>query len=281
MAKRSAIEDVLPPRAVEVRRRFEIPVLIAALAVVPVIFIESTSSAPSLIQTAYWANWAIWAAFLVEYIAVMSVTDRRWAYTKRAWLDVLVIVVSFPALPAFLASTRLLRLTRLTRVLRLLRLLRLAAVMTRGSRAAGAIFRTRGIGYVAVITLLVALGIGGTFSILEGTPMMDGLWWSLVTVTTVGYGDMFPVTPGGRIAATFLMILGIGLVAYITAAVAAHFVENEDSELVGELRSLHDRLDRIEVALGTSVDRAVPIHTSGPSAGVEPSGQPADREGGD
>lgn len=252
MSKRSTIEDVLSPRAIAVRRRFEIPVLVAALAVVPVIFVESTSTSSSVLQAAYWANWAIWAAFLVEYIAVVSVTERRWAYTKKAWLDVLVIVVSFPALPAVLASTRLVRLTRLTRVLRLLRLLRLAAVMSRGARAAGAVFRTRGVGYVAVITLLVALGIGGTFSILEGTPILDGLWWSLVTVTTVGYGDMFPITPGGRIAASFLMILGIGLVAYITAAVAAHFVESEDSELAGELRLLHERLDRIEQALSTT-----------------------------
>ncbi|MEX1004271.1 MAG: potassium channel family protein [Acidimicrobiia bacterium] len=253
MTKRLAIENVLSPEAVAVRRRFEVPVLVAALAVVPVMFIEATTGSAALLQTAYWANWAIWAAFLVEYVAVMAVTEQRWMYTKKAWLDVLVIVVSFPALPALLASTRLIRLTRLTRVLRLLRLLRLAAVMTRGARAAGAIFRTRGIGYVAVITLLVALGIGGTFSILEKTPMVDGLWWSLVTVTTVGYGDMFPVTPGGRIAASLLMILGIGLVAYITAAVAAHFVESEDSDLARELRLLHERLDRIERAMGTAV----------------------------
>lgn len=247
---KKTIEDVLSPRAISVRRRFEVPVLVAAIAVVPVMFIESTSTSTSLLQLAYWANWAIWAAFVVEYLAVITVADRRWAYTKRAWLDVLVIVVSFPALPALLASTRLVRLTRLTRVLRLLRLVRLAAVMTRGARAAGAVFRTRGVGYVAVITLLVALGIGGTFSILEGTPMLDGLWWSLVTVTTVGYGDMFPVTPGGRLAASILMILGIGLVAYITAAVAAHFVESDDSELARELRVLHERLDRIERAIG-------------------------------
>ena len=70
-------------------------------------------------------------------------TDDRWAYTRKAWLDLTIIVVSFPFLPALLASTRLLRLTRLTRVLRLLRLVRLAAVMTRGTSAVKAIWKTR------------------------------------------------------------------------------------------------------------------------------------------
>ena len=249
MSPSNTFDEVLTERAAAARRRFEVPVLLAALAVVPVMFIEASATSETALTLAYWANWAIWLAFTVEYVTVMALTDRRWAYTKKAWLDVFVIIVSFPALPAVLASTRLLRLTRLTRVLRLLRLVRLAAVMSRGGRAAGAIFRTRGVGYVAILTILVALGVGGAFALLEGSPMVDGLWWALVTVTTVGYGDMFPVTPGGRIAASVLMILGIGFVAFITAAVAAHFVENEDSELAVELRRVNERLDRIETAL--------------------------------
>jgi voltage-gated potassium channel len=82
--------------------------------------------------------------------------------------------------------------------------------------------------------------------------MTDGFWWAIVTVTTVGYGDMFPLTPAGRAAATVLMLLGIGCVAFITAAVAAHFVEDDNAgtaeqlaRLNEQLAALADRLDRL------------------------------------
>lgn len=256
-----AIEDVLNPRAAEARRRFEVPVLVAALLVVPVIFIEEQATSAAWLTTAGIVNWLIWAAFTAEYLVVVSLNDRRMAYTRKAWLDVFIIVSSFPLLPGVLAATRLLRLLRLARVFRLLRLLRLAAVITRGASATKTIFRKRGLGYIVVLTLLIAMGIGGAFAIMEGADLLDGLWWAIVTVTTVGYGDMFPITPAGRLAASILMLLGIGFVALITASVAAHFVEDDDGpDLALELARLHERLDTMETLLaqrgGTQEDRS-------------------------
>lgn len=175
-------------------------------------------------------NWLIWLAFTAEYMTVVWLTDRRLAYTRKAWLDVFIIVSSFPILPGLLASTRLLRLLRLGRVLRLLRLLRFVAVITRGVSATRTIFAKRGLGYIIIVTLLVALGIGGAFAIVEGAALSDGLWWAIVTITTVGCGDFFPVTVGGRIAAVVLMLLGIGLLAVITPSVAAYFLDQGDGE---------------------------------------------------
>lgn len=244
-----AIEDVLNPRAAAARRRFEIPILVAAMLVVPVIFIEEQATSQAWLNSAVVVNWLIWVAFTLEYLVVVLLADRRLAYTRKAWLDVFIIVTSFPLLPGLLASVRLLRLARLGRVLRLLRLFRLAAVVTRGMAATRAIFTKRGLAYIIVLTLLVALGIGGVFAILEGSDLADGLWWAIVTVTTVGYGDMFPITPAGRVAAALLMLLGIGFVALITASIAAHFVESQEEEspdLIAEVSRLHARLDIIE-----------------------------------
>lgn len=239
------VEDVLTGRALEVRRRFEIPVLVAALAVVPVIFMEGSANA-TVLSVAGWANWTIWAVFALEYGTVMWLTDRKAAYTRLAWLDVFIIIVSLPLLPSLLASTRLLRLARLGRVLRILRLVRLATVITRGGLAARAIFRKRGLGYIILITILVAMGVGGAYAILEDSPVGDSLWWAIVTMTTVGYGDMFPVTVGGRVAATVLMLLGIGFLAVLTATVAAYFVESGDGP---DLDEINGRLDRVESLL--------------------------------
>ncbi|MDX1467785.1 MAG: ion channel [Acidimicrobiia bacterium] len=245
-------DQLLNEKAATARRRFELPVLIAALAVVPVIYIEETSTSTTMLAIADIANWLIWLAFAVEYTVVMTLTSPglRWAYTKKSWLDVLVIVLSMPLLPALLASSRLLRLTRLARVFRLLKLVRLAAVLTRAGRSAGVIFKKRGLGYIVLLTVIVALGIGGVFAIIEGVNIFDGLWWAVVTLTTVGYGDVFPITPAGRVAASLLMLLGIGFVAVITASVAAYFVEDEEAQLADEIRMLGERLDRIERAIG-------------------------------
>jgi voltage-gated potassium channel len=74
----------------------------------------------------------------------------------------------------------------------------------------------------------------------------DALWWAIVTVTTVGYGDTAPVTAGGRGVAVVLMLTGIGLVGVLSATVASYFV-GQRAEL--DMTELHRRLDRIEALL--------------------------------
>ncbi len=78
----------------------------------------------------------------------------------------------------------------------------------------------------------------------------DALWWAVVTVTTVGYGDTYPVTAGGRGVAVVLMLVGIGLIGTLTATVASYFVEEQaDKEKV----DLTQRLDRIEAMLAQAL----------------------------
>ena len=73
----------------------------------------------------------------------------------------------------------------------------------------------------------------------------DGLWWALVTITTVGYGDITPLTNLGRIIASSLMIMGIGFIATITAAVSSYFISSfNDKELT--INELGDKLDKLE-----------------------------------
>jgi voltage-gated potassium channel len=79
----------------------------------------------------------------------------------------------------------------------------------------------------------------------------DALWWAIVTVTTVGYGDKYPVSAAGRGVAVVLMFTGIGLVGVLSATVASYFVGQRAE---ADMSELHRRLDRIEAAL----DRALP-----------------------
>lgn len=114
-----------------------------------------------------------------------------------------------------------------------------------------AVFGRRGVGYALALTVLVALGAGGLFALLEpgSRTFGDAMWWAVVTITTVGYGDIIPATPLGRIAGVVVMLMGIGFVAILTAAIAAHFVESKEADLSSEIQRLHDRLDGIEQAI--------------------------------
>lgn len=175
----------------------------------------------------------------------MAISDNRLATTRKHWLSVIIIVVSFPLLPALFAATRLARL------LRLARLIRLVLVAERGAKAIRAVVNQHEFVYILSITaflIVVAAGIMAVVEPQEGG-FWTGLWWAIVTATTVGYGDITPETVPGRIVAILLMIAGIGLVATLAASLASYFVSGPEQEQTAELDEIRERLDRIEKLL--------------------------------
>lgn len=242
---------VLNRRAAEARLAFEVPGLVAALAVIPVMIIEERWATDGWLWLALTANWCIWAVFFVEYVTIVGLADRRLAYTRRAWLDVAIIVLSFPLLPHVLAAARLVRLARLARVLRLLRLVNTAAVLTRTGKAVRAVFGSHGLAYLVGMTAVLVAVFGALFAVVEpaADSFAEGLWWAVVTATTVGYGDITPVTTVGRLAGATLMLVGVGFVAATTAAVAARFVVEDEEETTTETHEIRERIDAVQAQL--------------------------------
>lgn len=236
------------PRMTDVNRTkleriLEIVVIAAALATIPLTVAQERGAGGWAVVA---GDWAVWSVFTIEYLVMSSIGRDRWEYTRRNWLNVAVIVLSFPALPALFALTRLVRLVR---VVRLLRVVRLAVVGARGLRALGSVFGRKGLAYMVVITIAVVLFGGGILAVLEPDAVDgigSGIWWAAVTAATVGYGDIAPTTVGGRLVAVVIMIAGIGLFAALAAAVAAHFVGQSEER---ELEAMKAQLDRIEATL--------------------------------
>jgi voltage-gated potassium channel len=102
---------------------------------------------------------------------------------------------------------------------------------------------------VAITTLLILVG-GGCLSILEPKTVKggygDGIWWAIVTASTVGYGDIAPTTLWGRLIAVLLMLVGIGLMSTLAASITSHFVQQTANV---ELKDMSARLERIEEML--------------------------------
>jgi voltage-gated potassium channel len=186
-------------------------------------------------------DYLVWAVFVAEYLVKLYLAPARWPFFRRHLVDLLVIAVP------------VLRPLRLLRLLRLLTLARSGLILTSALKRARELLTHNGLHFV----LLSVLTIVGVCSAVElafeqhapGASIHnfgDALWWAVVTVTTVGYGDKYPVTAGGRGVAVVLMLTGIGLVGVLSATIASYFVGQRAEE---DMTELHRRLDRIEALL--------------------------------
>lgn len=225
------------------QRILEPTVILAAVATVPLAVVESRYRSPALDAL----DWLIWALFAAELVALLATAPDRRRFLASNVLLLVVVALSFPLLPAVASLSRLARLVPALRFVVLV------------VRAVPALRRTvgrthHGI-YGACLTVLVVTAGGAAFTIVEPTVRGDfwsGLWWAVVTVTTVGYGDISPATVSGRVVAVFLMLTGIGLTATVAATIAAHLVDQDSDEDHGRLL---DRLDRIERLLEAQAER--------------------------
>ncbi len=180
---------------------------------------------------------SICVIFLADFAVNLarSRPKRDYFITQRGWLDLLG---SFPALAGF-PATALLRLARLSRLARIWRMLSgsnrrrlIRDVLDNRGQYAGFITVLSAFLVISVSTLLVIQLESGApdANITTGG---DALWWSLVTITTVGYGDAYPVTTLGRSVAVFVMVAGVGIIGSLASILASVLVPQSEADAVG------------------------------------------------
>jgi voltage-gated potassium channel len=209
-----------------IERLTELPLLILAFVMIPLLvgtlLWELSPSEEALFLT---LNWFIWVVFAIDLAIKLVVAPHRLAYLKRHWLEVLVVVVPF------------------------FRPLRILRVFIFGSRAWVGTRRlvnvdfllVYGIGLLIITATVVASVEGGEGASIQSFP--DALWWAMATITTVGYGDMVPISIVGRAMGYILMLGGIAFFSGITANLASFLVRGRDS---GREKALRDLVVEVE-----------------------------------
>jgi voltage-gated potassium channel len=216
------------------------------------IIVLTTDTSHNVSVAAVSALFVLWAIVLVEYLVRLAITPDTRGYLKRRWAEPVTVVV--PALQHW----HLIGIERMTLMLhegelRLEYILKHHSLFRVLIAAAGTLF----IGAWAVLLFEENSKTGN----IHDYP--QALWWAIVTVTTVGYGDKYPVTGGGRFVATVLMLVGIGLIGVLTATVASVFMKEHTDAAKEEYRKGHadlgqqlavitDRLGDVEHRLGAT-----------------------------
>jgi len=209
-------------------RYFDAILIALIIGSVGAVMLDSVSSLSSRYGTALLAvEWGVTVLFTLEYVVRLWCVKAPRAYALSFFgiIDLLSILPTFLSvlIPGgqYLAVIRVLRVVRVFRVFKLVRFLGEASLLStalRNARYKIAVF--------LVTVLCIVIVVGSVMYLIEGpqsgfTSVPKGVYWAIVTLTTVGYGDIAPTTPVGQALAAFVMILGYGIIAVPTGIVTA------------------------------------------------------------
>ena len=231
----------------------EIITLILSVYVLIALFLQSAFSlSAETDQLIDRIDFFVCLVFLADFFTRLWRAPSKLKFLKWGWID-------------FVSSIPMFDLFRVGRVVRIIRVFRLLRAFRSAKNLLTFLFRERRTtSLVAVATVSIVLVIFSAIAMLQfetlpdsniKTPL-DALWWAVATVTTVGYGDKFPVSIEGRIVACCLMVVGVGLFGTFTGFVASMFVEpdceeeeSDHREVMRELKALRFKIEALESKL--------------------------------
>ena len=182
----------------------------------------------------------IWLFFVIEYISKLWKKEKKWDYIKKNKIDLI------PLIP-FYSFMRVFRAIHIFKFFQFFEVLQLTGMISVLVKRMGVFMKLTKLNYIFLVTIsAVLLGAGG-ITIFENIYFWDSFWWSLVTVTTVGYGDFIPQTFLGRTVATALMFTGVGIFGALAGTFSSYiFTRRLQSNLMGSSTITIDLIERLK-----------------------------------
>ncbi len=233
-------------QARKVGRAFEILVLMALFVVFAQIFMFYSG----MLQEANWVTSAVWGVFFLELVlSLYSVKDKK-RYLIENWLNVAIVVLAFP----FIAWGN-----DWAMVIRSLRLILFIRFFTSFYKDLVLILNSNRFGQILIATAFIVLGAGSLFSYIEDRSFWDGVWYALVTITTVGYGDVVPTTEAGRSFGMGLIVFGVVFFSLVTANIAAFLIgsdqRKQEKDILSYMKQTEKRLSSQQVINEARVEK--------------------------
>ena len=227
--------------------RFDLPMILLALW----IMIEWYLKAKGVYDEAFdrITDWGIWLFFVIETVVLTSLVKDKFRYLRSNWMNLLIISMGVPLLwggGAYAAA------------LRTLRVLLIFPLLLNTSATVRKILSRNHLGTTLMValafTLMSGLLIAGIDPAIED--VWQGIWWAWVTVATVGYGDIVPLSTAGKVFGAVVILFGVGFFSLLTASFSAYFVsrgeieiEEEEVEEIYRLKDIEKRIETMEQTL--------------------------------
>lgn len=232
-----------PRRAKQIARIFEWVMFFIAVCLPFFWYFAATDQISQLTSDLF--MWFIWIAFTFELVVVLSMVRNKRYYLKTNWLNLFIILFTFPMFWLHFPFAAILRLFRILVLFRVL--------SSWWNRAIDILAKNSLIYTLIAFTSVVFIG-GALVSLFDSgikNPAL-GIWWAVQTITTVGYGDVVPQTLYGRIFAGVIMVMGVALITILTANFSAFLLRQKEEEIekeaniCGKLDEIQDRMVKLD-----------------------------------
>lgn len=232
---RSKLHDIIYEADTPMGRLFDIVLLILILLSVIFVMLESVSWIDQKYhKVLYYGEWVITVFFSFEYIARI-VTVKKPSKYIFSFYGIIDFLSTIPLYLSFiLVGSNYLLTVRALRLLRIFRILKITRYVGESNKLSRALLHSRAKILIFLFTVLIISIIAGTIMyLIEGeesgfTSIPRSVYWAIVTLTTVGYGDISPITPFGQLIASILMIMGYGIIAVPTGIVSAEYAKSDE-----------------------------------------------------
>ena len=200
----------------------------------------------------------LWGVFVVDYGWRFFLSKGKWRFIIENIFDLLAILPLNAIFTVFRLG-RIFRLARLTKLLKLTRLLRIVGLTGKLEKKIGKLLRTNGLLYIFYLNSFIVLVGSSILSVVEEKSFSESLWWALVTVTTVGYGDIVPTSIFGKWLAVLLMLVGIGTIGMLTSALTNFFVKDNPDDQI-KFDKLQDELSSQRILIEKQSEKIEELH---------------------
>lgn len=234
-------------------RRYNLTMMFLSLLSIILIILDLLSIISILDQPYFTIDTIFVVIFAIDYIYRLVLYEDKKEFVLHHVFDLLSIIPFYSIFRLFRLS-QVFRILRFSHFVRFSRFSRLLGLKMRSQREIKSLLETNGLIYVLYASVLLILFSATLFTVSESIPFSESVWWAIVTATTVGHGDIYPMTLTGRFAAILLMFLGLALIGTLTSSLTTYFNQSKPQDNK-KIAHLEDKIDRLLEKISDMEDR--------------------------